>query len=102
MRTPASAYSSDAGIAAPEHWWPKYHHDPAGDQLVGRCDRLLAITVVIDRDQLDALAEHATVTVQIGDRDFGAFPGFSSGPGLIPGQRRREPDPDLGVGRQGA
>ena len=44
-------------------------NDPRRDQLVRGGDGLLAITIVVGRDQLELFAEHAAPGVEVGDRN---------------------------------
>ena len=75
----------------------EHRHDPGGDQLVCGRDGLLALAIVVGRDQLDLLAEHAAPGVEIGDRKLGAFLRSTPRPGVGAGHRRREADPDFGA-----
>ena len=79
-------------VASDEH--------PAGrDQLVGRCDGLLAIAVIVGGDHLDLLSEHAAPAVEIGHGQVDSALGLLAEPGIWSGERPGHADPDLGVPR---
>jgi hypothetical protein len=70
-------------------------HNLIRNQLVGRCDRLLAIAIVVGRDQLDLRAKHAASGVDVGNGEFGALLRSRARPCQGAGQCRREANPDL-------
>jgi hypothetical protein len=51
----------------------KDHDHSVGDQLVRGGDGLLAIAIVVGRDHLDLLAQHAASGVEVGNGEFGAL-----------------------------
>ena len=76
---------------------PDDRGDARLDELSGRGDRLLGVAVVVDRQQLDLLAEDAARGVQLGDLHRRALQHLLAEPGHAAGQRPRPADQDLGV-----
>ena len=72
-------------------------NDTVGDQLARRGDALLALAVIIDRDQFDRLAEEAACLVEFGHSHRDAPFVLLAEPRHGAGERPRCPDPDLGV-----
>lgn len=74
-------------------------NDTVGDQLARRRYGLLTVTVIVGNDQFDRFAKQAAGLVQLrhgqGDTPFVLL----AEPRHGAGQRRRCPDPDLGVRR---
>jgi hypothetical protein len=72
-------------------------NDPVADQLAGECDRLIGIAGVVTHDQLDALAEHPALGVEIFDRQLGAALVLLAEPRIGPGHVAGDADADLGL-----
>jgi hypothetical protein len=51
----------------------EYRRDRNVDQLSSRRDSLLAVAIVVDRDQLDSLSENTTFGVEFGNCRSGGF-----------------------------
>ena len=69
------------------------------DQLAGERHRLIGIAEVVAHDQLDLLAEHAALGVEIRDRQPGAALILLAEPGIGAGHRAGDADQDLGLRR---
>lgn len=69
--------------------------NPSLDQLPRRLDRPLQTAGVVDRDQGDLLAEHATALVQVTDRHLRGDPVALPSHGVGAGERICEPDQDF-------
>ena len=76
-------------------------HDAHRDQLVGGRDRLLAIAVIVGRDQLHLLAEHAARGIQVGHRERHAALRLFGEPRVRSGERHGQSDQDLGMDERG-
>ena len=72
-------------------------HHAHRDQLVGGRDRLLAIAVIVGRDHLHLLAEHAARGIQVGHRERHAALRLFGEPRVRPGKRCGQADQDLGM-----
>jgi hypothetical protein len=76
-------------------------YDAHSDELVGGRDRLLAIAIVVGRDHLDLLAEHAARGIQVGHCELHAALGLFAEPCVRSGERPGQADQDLGVTDRG-
>jgi hypothetical protein len=69
-----------------------------GDQLVRGGHGLGALAIVVGRDDLHLLTQHAASGVEVGNGEFGALLRYRARPCHRSSQRRAEADPDFGVG----
>ena len=76
--------------------------DAVAGQLARQRHRLIGVAEVVTDDQLDTLAEHAALGVEILDRQLGAALKAIAGPGIDAGHRGGHANPDLGRRRAGA
>ena len=72
-------------------------HHAHRDQLVGGRDRLLAIAVIVGRDHLHLLAEHAARGIQVGHRERHAALRLFAEPSVRSGERPGHADQDLSM-----
>ena len=72
-------------------------NDTVSNQLAGRRDGLLTLAIIVDNDQLDRFAKQAAGLVQVGHGHGDTAFVLLAHPRIGAGQRRRCPDPDLGV-----
>jgi hypothetical protein len=80
---------------------PGHENDTVGDQLARRRYTLLIVAEIVGNDQFDRFAEQAARLVQLGHSHRDTAFVLLADPRLDAGQRRRRPDPDLGVHGQG-
>ena len=71
------------------------------DELFRCHDRLLWIASVVDDGQLDPLAEHATLSVEVGHSALGTHLVTCSRPCHVAAQRRGQTGKDFGVSKRG-
>ena len=76
---------------------PGDEDDAVARQLARQRHRLIGVAEVVADDQLDLLAEHAALGVEILDRHLGAALIPLAGPGVDAGHRAGRADPDLGL-----
>ena len=69
--------------------------DLLADHVVGRRDRLLRIASVVGDDQVELLAEHAALGVDVGDRHLGAALHLLAERGIRAGDRPDHRDRDV-------
>ncbi len=81
---------------------PGDEHDAVADQLASQRHRLVGVAEVVADDQLDLLAEDATVRVEILDREPGAPLIAVAGPGVVAGHRTGHTNHDRRLGSRNA
>ncbi len=78
---------------------PGDEDDAIARQFLGQRHRLIGVTEIVAHDQLDPLAEHATLGVEIRNRQLGGALILLAEPGQSTGHVAGDADPDVGVRR---